>query len=286
VPIPAEPVTGPLTGLGEGPIWDAANRCVVWVDQLAGDLLSLGPAPGALARIHVGSIAACVVPRAAGGYAVATKRGFSLIDADGSVERLPGLWDDRAVRMNDGACDAQGRFFCGSLAFDQTPDRGALHRLDPDHTVHRVLEPVSLSNGIGWSPDGTVAYYVDSATQRVDAFSYDPACGTLSERRPFVEIPADVGLPDGLTVDAEGGVWVALWRGDGVVHRYDAAGRLDAVVDLPVSQPTSCVFGGDALDQLYITTSSLDLRRPEPDAGALFVAHPGVRGLPTHAFAG
>jgi sugar lactone lactonase YvrE len=281
----AEPVTDSLTTLGEGPVWDGARGRLLWVDQLQGDVLATTLDGGAVERFHVGSVAACVVPRSAGGIAVATKRGFALVDDDGTITRLPPLWDDRTVRMNDGACDARGRFYCGSLSFDQEPDRGAVYRLDPDRSVHLVLEPVTLSNGLGWSPDGSTAYYVDSATQRVDAFAFDPDAGTFHDRRPLVEIPAAAGLPDGLTVDAEGGVWVALWRG-GVVHRYAPDGALTEVVEVPVTTPTSCVFAGDALDRLVVTTSRIGLDGDEPLAGALFAVDPGVVGLPTAAYDG
>ena len=269
----AEQVTDAVAVHGEGPVWDGRRCRLVWVDMLRGDLLSLGDD---LERRHVGSVAAAVAPRRAGGYVVATERGFALLDD----EDLPELWDDPTVRMNDGACDPDGRFWCGSMAYDAAPGRGALYRLDADRTVHRVLADVTISNGLGWSPDGATAYYVDSPTQRVDAFAYD---GGLRDRRSVAEIAPESGTPDGLTVDAEGGVWVALWQGS-AVHRYTPEGRLDAVIELPVSQPTSCAFGGAALDVLYITTSAQD--RAEPGAGALFAVRPGVRGLPTLEYAG
>lgn len=276
-----EQLTGPLTHHGEGPVWDARLQRLILVDMVGGDVLSLDPGGALVDRRHVGPLAACVVPRRGGGHAVAGERGFLLLDDDGEVEDLGPAWDDPAIRMNDGACDPLGRFFCGSMAFDAAPGRGVLWRLDPDRSLHRVLDGVTISNGLGWSTDGRTAFFIDSPTQCVDAFTFDE--GGLRDRRPFVEVPVEAGLPDGLAVDADGGVWVALWRG-GAVHRYGPDGHLDEVVALPVRQPTSCAFGGDGLAVLYITTSSYQCA--EASAGAVFTLRPGVVGAPTWAFDG
>lgn len=268
----AEPVTDAVAHHGEGPVWD--DDGLLWVDMLRGDVLTLRS--NGVERTHVGDVAACVVPRMSGGLAVATERGFTLLH--GAVEHLPEIWSDPRVRMNDGGCDPQGRFYCGSMAYDATPGRGALYRLDADRSVHLVLKDVTISNGLGWSPDGTQVYYVDSPTRRIDVFDFADDTGTFSNRRALVNIPEEAGLPDGLTVDAEGGVWVALWDG-GAVHRYTPAGALDAVVELPVTRATSCAFGGEDLTDLYITTSAMDV--DEPGAGAVFSVRPGIKGLPT-----
>ena len=157
-----------------------------------------------------------------------------------------------------------------------------MHRLDPDGSTTVVLEGVTISNGLEWSPDGALAYYVDSATGRIDVFDYDRDRG-LSGRRPFAEV---TGGPDGLTVDADGGVWVALYAG-GAVQRFTPEGTLDEVIEVPVSKATACTFGGADLDQLFITTSREYLASDdEPAAGSLFVATPGVRGRPVREFAG
>lgn len=277
--LPAEQLTPALAHHGEGPVWDATLDRLLWVDLLRGDLLLTEP-DGETERRHVSNVLACVMPRTAGGHIVATERGFGLLSPSGELTQLPDVWDDATVRMNDGACDPQGRLFCGSMAYGATPGRGALYRLDPDLSVHPVHSDITISNGIGWSPDGSRAYYVDSGTQRIDVCSPD-----LTERRPFISIPEEVGTPDGLTVDADGGVWVALWGGS-AVHRYAPDGTLDQVVPLPVRQVSSCAFGGDDLSTLYITTSAEGLSAPEPGAGALFVLQPGPVGQPTLPFAG
>lgn len=280
----AEQVTPALAYHGEGPVWDAATGVVRWVDMLAGDLLMMEPDGGEVERVHVGEVAACVVPRAQGGLAVATERGFTLLAADGSSEVLPDVWTDQAVRMNDGACDPSGRFLCGSMGYGAPAGKGSLFRLDPDRTVHRLLDDVTISNGLGWTPDGTTLYYVDSPTRRVDAFTYDVEQGTMTDRRTAIDLRDLTGVPDGLTVDDEGGVWVALWGG-GAVHRY-LDGALDVVVELPVAQVSSCAFGGPSLDRLFITTSAEGLEEPEAAAGALFAVDPGVTGQPTATYGG
>ncbi len=280
----ADQVTGPLAEHGEGPVWDADAGVLRWVDMLAGDVLTLDRT-GAVARRHVGDVAAAFRPRRAGGMVVAVERGFVVVDAEGRVGPVHEAFTDTGVRMNDGGCDPAGRFFCGSMAYDAAPGRGALYRFDPDGTVTRVLTGLTISNGLAWTPDGSLAYYVDTGTGRVDVFDYAVGPATLSDRRPVVHVDPERGQPDGLAVDAEGGIWVALWQG-GAVHRYTPDGRLDAVLELPARQVTACAFGGPDRDRLFVTTSRLDLPDAEPAAGALFVADVGVRGAPVATFAG
>ena len=276
----AEPFTDPVAYHAEGPVWSESWGGLRWVDMLAGDVLSLG-ADGSVARRHVGSIAAALRPRAGGGAVIAIERGFLLEGPDGELSALGELWDDPGVRMNDGGCDPAGRFYCGSMAYDHRPGAGALYRLDPDGTVEVAMRDVTISNGLEWSPDGSRAYYNDTATGEVSALD-----GDLTARRTFARIAAEDGAPDGLTVDAEGGVWVALYGGS-AVHRYTPSGALDAVVELPVTKATACTFGGPDLRTLFITTSREDLPDDEqPEAGSVFACTPGVAGLPARTFAG
>jgi sugar lactone lactonase YvrE len=279
----AEQVTGPCAYHAEGPVWWPAWGGLRWVDVFAGDVLEID-ADETVRRRHVGQVAAALRPRSSGGYVVALERGFALVGPDDELRYLGDVWSDPSVRMNDGGCDPDGRFYCGSMAYDGSPGRGALYRLDHDRTVRRLVDRVSISNGLAWSPDGSTAYYVDTPTQRVDAFGYDPVAG-LHDRRPLFHVPADVGAPDGLTVDAEGGIWVALYGG-GAVHRYHADGAFDGAVDVPVRRVTACTFGGAGLDVLFITTSREGSDEPEAEAGSLFRCRVGVRGLPAAAFAG
>jgi sugar lactone lactonase YvrE len=277
----AERLTGPVAHHAEGPVWSDRWGGLRWVDMLAGDVLSLA-GDGTVGRRHVDAIAAVVRPRTGGGAVIGVERGFVLEDADGSLTPLEPVWTDPGIRMNEGGCDPDGRFYCGSMAYDQAEGAASLYRLDADRTVHRVLGSVTVSNGLEWSPDGSLAYYDDTGTHRTDVFDYSADTG-LTGRRPFVRFGEDES-PDGLTVDAEGGVWVALFGG-GAVHRYTADGRLDAVVEVPTPQVTACTFGGPGLDQLFITTSA-EGREGDPVAGSLFLADVGVAGLPVREFAG
>ena len=276
-----ERLTDAVAYHGEGPVWSPVWGGLRWVDMLAGDVLTLR-ADGSVERRHVASVCAAVRPRRQGGAVFGIERGFALEEPDGTLTILEELWTDENVRMNEGGCDPHGRFYCGSMAYDKRPGAGALFRLDPDRSMQVVLENVTVSNGIDWSPDGSRAYYNDTDTGRIDVFDYDRDAG-LSDRRPFAETGA---RPDGLTVDVDGGVWVALSNA-GAVRRYSADGVLDDVVDLPVTKVTACTFGGPRLDELFITTSreGLDLGA-EPAAGSLFRAAPGVKGLPVREFAG
>ncbi|MDQ3880276.1 MAG: SMP-30/gluconolactonase/LRE family protein [Chloroflexota bacterium] len=277
----AEQVTAPGAYHGEGPVWSERWGGLRWVDMLAGDVLSLTP-DGSVARRHVAAVVAALRPRRDGGAVLGIERGFVLENPDGTLAPLGEVWADEGVRMNEGGCDPDGRFYCGSMAYDKRPGAGALYRLDPDGSVRVVLEAVTVSNGLDWSPDGSLAYYNDTDTQRTDVFDYDADSG-LSGRRPFAEIQ---GRPDGLTVDAEGGVWVALSDG-GQVRRYTADGALDVVIELPVTKVTACAFGGPRLDELFITTSREGLpASAEPQAGSLFRAVPGVTGVAVREFAG
>jgi sugar lactone lactonase YvrE len=284
----ARPVTAAVADHGEGPVWHPSFAGVRWVDMHAGDILELR-GPDAVTRTHVGTVAAAFRPRRDGGIVLADQRGFVLLDENLTVERrLPPLWDDPGVRMNEGGADPAGNFWCGSMAYDESTGAGALYRLTPDLVATKVLDGVTISNGLGFSPDGARAYYVDTPTRRVDTFDHED--GELTNRRSTVEIVDGPGNPDGLTVDAEGCLWVALFNGS-AVHRYSPDGELLAVVPLPAAQVTACTFGGLKLDRLYVTTSREGLddaaRAEQPLAGALFTVDvPGVRGLPVLEFSG
>lgn len=240
---------------------------------------------GAHASWRAGQPVSAVAAREAGGLVLAARDGFLSLDlVTGAVSLLAAVEADRpGNRMNDAACDRAGRMFAGTKAEDDTWGAGALYRLDPDHGLSTVLSGVTISNGIGWSPDEGLMYYVDSPTRRVDVLDYDPATGAAVSRRPFAEIPGGNAMPDGLTVDADGGVWVALWDG-GAVLRYDPRGRVTAVVTVPVPRPTSCAFGGPGLDVLYITAAAGPGR--DGRGGSLLACRPGPVGLPANPYRG
>lgn len=276
----AERLTDVVTHHGEGPAYSARWAGPRWVDMMAGDILQLEPG-GSVSRADVGAVAAMIRPRAGGGFVVAGERGLLLADddaLDAPLTALPEVFSDTSVRMNEGGCAPDGTLYLGSMAYDGHQGGAKLYRIGADHEPSVFLDAVTVSNGLGWSPDGTRAYYNDTHTGRIDVFDWAASDG-LTGRRPFVTL-AEGERPDGLTVDAEGGVWTALFGGS-AVRRYDADGVLDAVVDLPASQVTAVAFVGADLDRLVITTSRENLDdSAEPLAGALFgVAEPGVRGL-------
>lgn len=274
----AEQLTEPVAEHGEGPVWwpDGHLR---FVDLLAGDLIDLH-GDGEVVRTHVATVAAVVRPRVDGGAIVAAERGLVLLSPDGEMTPLPEVWSDPSIRMNEGGCDPQGRFYCGSMAYDAAPGRGRFYRFAADGTAEVVFDRVTISNGFAFGPDGNTAYYVDTPTQRVDLLDYDPDRG-VSERRPFAQIELGDGSPDGITVDREGGVWVACW-GAGAVRRFARDGSLDVVVQVPgVAQVSACTLGGPNLDHLFITTSRLGIDPAEAGAaGAVFVVRDVVPGLP------
>jgi sugar lactone lactonase YvrE len=281
----AEQFTDPCTSHGEGPFWDAVNDRLLLVDMLAGAVIEVDD-HGGTRRHQLAGVAAAIRARRGGGYVLATESRFALLRPDLSEEKvLPPVFVDPSIRMNDGGCDPQGRFYCGTMAYDETPGAGTLYRLDPDGRVSVTLRDVTISNGLQWNAAGDTVFYNDTPTDRVDQFTFDPETAAFTDRRTFTEI-AGGGHPDGMAIDEEDGLWIALWGG-GAVHRYDAAGRLDLVVELPVSNVTACAFGGPERRTLFITTSRQGLEpSDQPDAGAVFRFEAGVRGAPQHAFAG
>lgn len=277
-------VTDPITFHGEGPCWSAGWGGLRWVDMLAGDVLSLGR-DGRVGRVHVGTVAAMIRPRAAGGAVVAREHDFAILHESGVVEPIVTVLHDAALRFNEGGCDPQGRLYCGSMRYDYAEAGGTLYRLDADRTFTVALTGVTISNGLQFAPSGDFAYYVDTPTNRVDRLEYDPQHG-FGARSAFATIPDHRGYPDGIAVDVDGGVWVAIGGGSAVFH-YTADAVLAEVVELPVSNVTACAFGGEDLRTLYITTSRMDAPEGgEPEAGALFSYASPIAGLPIGAYAG
>jgi sugar lactone lactonase YvrE len=271
--------------LGEGPVWDSARGELVWVDIERGLVHRRAP-DAALSSVDAGQPVGCAVPRAGGGLALAVRDGFALLPPGGGVPWLVApVEQGRAdTRMNDGACDSRGRFWAGTMSLAGDTRAAALYRLDADLTVRRMLAGLSISNGLGWSPDDRWLYHVDTPRRRIDIYEFDAEGGTIGWRRAVIAVAPEDGRPDGLAVDAEGGIWVALWGG-GAVRRYSPEGREDARVELPVSQVTSCCFGDPDLATLYVTSASRGAEH-EPLAGSLFACRPGVSGLPATPFGG
>jgi sugar lactone lactonase YvrE len=286
--------------LGERPVWEAAARSLLWVSISAGQLHRYSPATGrdqVVISLGPGVPVGAAAPRRLGGYVLAAADGFRLTEmgwagglAAGDPVRPPGMGAD--LRFNDGACDPAGRFWAGTVARDRRPGAGALYRLDGDGTITVMRDGVTESNGIGWSPAADAMYYIDSGEPepRVRVFGYDAASGTIDAGRDLITFGPGDGTPDGLVVDAQGGLWIALWGGS-QVRRYSAAGELLDTIALPVSCPSCPGFGGDGLDELFVTSAweGMDAaaRAAEPLAGHIFkIRSPGASGQPTARYAG
>jgi sugar lactone lactonase YvrE len=253
--------------LGEGPRWDARERRLLWVDIERGEVHAWD---GIDHVVEVGSRVGAVAPAQDGELLVALADRLAFV-GEGGLRTAIAFPHDAELRANDGICDSSGRFWVGTMRLDEVAGQAALYRYD-GVTLERMVDGVGLSNGIGWSPDERLMYYVDTLTSRVDVFDYD---GDIANRRAFVEIDKADGLPDGLAVDDEGGVWVALWAGR-AVRRYGPDGKLDEVVPVPADNVTACCFGGDDGRTLFITTA-------KPD-GRVFTADAGVSGPAAQPF--
>jgi sugar lactone lactonase YvrE len=300
--------------IGEGPAWDRPRERILWCDNSVG-LIHEARCTGyngwhetrhwALNR----SIAAAV-PRRAGGLVVASGVEILTLSDAGDIRSFARLdAEPQSVKLNDAKCDSQGRLWAGTRDMDfGVPDRkitagrAALYRIDPDGAVVRMLTGATLCNGLDWSPDGSIFYFIDTYSRTVDAFDFDIDQGAISHRRNVVTLYSDEGLPDGMTVDSEGNLWVAI-AGAGEIRCYSPEGSLLARVSVATPTVTSCAFGGIAGRDLFITTArvrlpaialsgltqgfSLEVRDPrEPGAGGLHVCRPGVSGMPSHDFAG
>jgi sugar lactone lactonase YvrE len=277
--------------LGEGALWDARSAVLYWVDIKKREIHRFDPASGEDAVWATPEDIGSLAVRSAGGLVVAMTSGFHLFDfATGGFEALADPEPDRPEnRFNDGKPDRRGRFWAGTMHDPETTASGALYRLDPDHRWHRMVEGVTVSNGLAWSPAGDVMYYACSSARTVWAYESDPETGALGERRVFTDTSPLGGAPDGATVDAEGCYWLTLpgaWK----LARYDPAGRLMRTILLPVELPTCVAFGGPDLDILYVTTSRFNRSEAQladqPLAGGLFALDVGVRGMAEARFPG
>ncbi|MEV6736349.1 SMP-30/gluconolactonase/LRE family protein [Streptomyces sp. NPDC051104] len=267
--------------LGEGPTWDAGGGRLIWVDILGSRVHTYDPASGRRTVMTTEQHVGAAKPRSGGGLVLNLRDGVGLRDPDGTFrwlhrEPVPGR------RGNDAAVAPDGSLWAGTMRYDEAPGGGTLSRITGDGTVRTVLDDIAVSNGTGWSPDGRLMYYIDSPTRRIDVFDVGDD-GLPVGRRALAHV--DRGFPDGLTVDADGCAWVALWDG-GAIHRYTPSGDLDRVLELPVKRPTACAFGGADLADLYITTARTGLKAPHALSGSLLVVPGAGKGLAQPAFAG
>jgi sugar lactone lactonase YvrE len=268
--------------LGEGPIWDEREHVLHWVDVDGFTLHTLEPASGRQTSRKLAGRCSSVALRESGGLLVAHDRSVSTLEGDELLPFAPDI--SPKGRMNDGAVDPRGRYLVGTVAPDGEPRTGALYRVDPDGSFTELLLGVGISNGIDWSLDAQTMYYIDSLAHSLDAFDYDLDTATISNRRTVAPIEEELGDPDGLTLDAEGTIWLAVWGGSRV-RRYSPAGELLEELEVPAKQPSSCFFGGDDFATLYVTSARTGLEDPGPHDGSLFSFDGlGVHGRPAFRF--
>lgn len=276
--------------LGEGPAWDAAAGRLSWVDILAGDLHIFQPESGADQVIPLGQPLGCAAPAGKGRFIVGVKEGLALVEP-GSAEltflarpelHLPGN------RFNDGKCGPDGRFLAGSMDNAEVDATGSLYSLSPGGALKTLLGGVRISNGLAWSPDYKTLYYIDTPTRQVMAYDYDLSSGEIANPRVAVSVPDGMGWPDGMTSDASGRLWVAMWGGAALTVWDPASGALLEKIAMPAKNVTACAFGGAQLDELYVTSARKGLDAADlqayPATGGLFRIRTGLAGLPTFVF--
>lgn len=280
--------------LGEGPIWDALNGILLWVDILMGEIHQFSPSRGEHKITKIGHTISSLSIRSAGGLIATLQNGFAQIDLEKNMAEYIAQQETHLTnnRFNDGKCDPAGRFWAGSMDYINGTERaGNLYVLDTDLAVSVKIKGVTCSNGMAWSADLTRFYYIDTPTRQVVAYDYDVASGQIGEKQVIITIPVADGLPDGMTIDQEGMLWVALWDGWKVVRYNPDTGKMIDAIHLPVAKVTSCTFGGDTFEDLYITTAKTGLSQNEltkqPFAGCLFVyKNIRYRGMPPALFQG
>ncbi len=289
--IQAECVLDMKNELGEGPLWNFEEGALYWIDCIARKLQRYVPGRPDVKTWSLSKQPGSFAFRRGGGIVMVYRNGFGLIDLETGAEKFldAAPADFAKERFNDGKCDRKGRFWTGTFDRELANPVGSLYRIEADLRIRRMSGGVALSNGIAWSPDNKVFYHCDSRPGSVLRYDFDLESGTITNRRLFIDYATQHGRPDGCTVDAEGFLWVTEVEA-GRIGRYDPDGRLERVVALPVTKPTSVMFGGADLDTLFITSmrynvSAADLAA-QPLYGALFGAQPGVRGLPETRFAG
>jgi sugar lactone lactonase YvrE len=278
--------------LGEGACWFVEEQRLYWVDILKSEVHRFDPSTGIDEVRKTPCHVSLVQPTTRGDLVLGTRDGIARMDFDSGKFVL--LCDPEADipgnRFNDGKPDPRGRLFAGTIAYDGSDKKAALWRIEPGLTFTKLIDQVGNSNGLGWSPDEKTFYWTDTKTGCVFGFDYDATTGDIANRRVVVEVDKSIGRPDGLTVDAEGFLWTALWAGHAVARWNPASGEMVAKVECPAANVTCPAFGGPNLDVLYFTTAQKGRddaeASPEPEAGNLFAANVGVRGLPGFAFAG
>lgn len=279
--------------LGEGSIWDPRTGILWWIDIEGKKIHRYDSRTEENQTFSVPSRIGTLVPRSGSGLVVALEDGFHFFnETDGSLEPIVDPESHIPTnRFNDGKCDPAGRFWAGTMAMEgDRQGKGSVYCLYPDQTFQKKISEVSVSNGICWSLDAAIMYYIDSPTRRVDAYTFDDKTGEISEQRTVIEIPEGTGMPDGMTMDENGNLWVAQWGGYRVACYNPNTGKQEDQIDIPTGSVTSCAFGGEELETLYITTASAGFDdakwEAEPYGGGLFEARPGVKGVAAFCYNG
>ncbi len=280
--------------LGEGSIWDARRQVLYWIDIRESQVFIFDPATNTNRAINVGSHVGTVVPRHSGGLILALRDGIASLDLQTEkvemlvpVDNQPGQ-----LRFNDGKCDPAGRFWVGTLNYQEKKGAASLYRLDIDQTLHRMLTDLTISNGLVWTRDHKTMYFIDTPTREVWAFDYDLAAGAISNKRTVIKVPVNMGYPDGMTIDSDDNIWVALYGGAQVAHWNPKTAELLDVVHVPgAKHVTSCALGGKDLNDLYITTAAQGVdseadKRDQPHAGSLFRVRVQSRGVEAFEYLG
>lgn len=286
-----EVVCKKIAELGEGPLWDPTRKLICWVDILHGHIHEWSPESETLNTLQLGQMIGAMALCRDGNYMAAMKNGFGFVNREtGKVDMIANPEEHLPEnRFNDGKCDPFGRFWAGTMPMAEDKCSGSLYCMDPSLHVQKKEINISVSNGLAWSLDHKTMYFIDSPTRKVVGYAYDKEGGKLADKRTVIEIAEEDGFPDGMTIDHEGMLWVAHWGG-WQVARYDPeTGKKMLSISMPVSQVTSCTFGGESMEDLYITSARKGLSKVElekqPLAGSLFVVrNSGHKGLPAHQF--
>ncbi|MED1865243.1 SMP-30/gluconolactonase/LRE family protein [Fictibacillus nanhaiensis] len=288
----AELVLSAKAPLGEGPCWDSKHGVLYWVSILDKKVNIYDPRSHQNREIQLDQMVGTVVPRESGGLVVALQNGFFFLDLN--TEKLTPIVDPEQElpenRFNDGKCDPLGRFWAGTMSLSEEAEKGSLYCLNHDLNVEKKRENLTISNGLAWSPEQSYMYLIDTPTKKVTRFQYDLQTGRIQEATEVISFPEGVGAPDGMTIDEEGMLWIAHWGGAQVSRWNPETGEQLSSIPIPSLNVTSCTFGGENMDDLYVTTarkntSAENLER-FPEAGGLFKVRPGVKGMPAYAFKG
>lgn len=280
-----KPVLDIKARLGEGPIWNHELKQLYWIDIEGRQLHVYTPEADSLRSYATQERIGTVVPMEGGDALVALQNGIHSIDlASGELTLLVNPLDTLPdIRFNDGKCDPAGRFWVGTMHLEARKGAASLYVMEHDHSIRKVLDDITISNGILWSPDHTNMYYIDTPTRQVRAFEYDIATGEISSPKIAITVPEELGMPDGMTIDEEGMLWIGLWGGSAVARFNPETGEFIQKIEVPALNVTACAFGGDNLETLYITTASIGMNEEEqekyPLAGRLFAVRPGVKGV-------